>query len=211
MSDIFDISVTIATGFPVWPGDPPISLERFSRIEDGAGANVSALSMPVHCGTHMDAPFHFISGGATIEMLPLEVLIGPVQVVQIPESLWTITGEVIRAAGIRPGTERVLFKTRNSRYWASGAAEFRTDFTAVDEGGAKALVELGIRLVGIDYFSIAPYDQSVPTHKVLLGNGIVILETCDLSQVDPGVYTLYALPVKLGGADGAPVRAVLIR
>lgn len=211
MPIIYDISVTIQSGFPVWPGDPHVSLERISKIEEGANANVSFLSLSVHSGTHMDAPYHFIQGGNTIEQLPLDVLIGPVQVIQLPDSAEVITGNTVKDAGIQAGIERVLFKTRNSDFWSSPTSGFHPDFTAMDETGARVLVDMGIRLVGIDYFSIAPFNESVPTHKVLLGNGVVILETLNLSRVEPGLYTLYALPLKLGGSDGAPVRAVLIK
>ena len=210
MPKYYDISVTLMNGFPVWPGDPEFKLEQFSSIEDGAEANVSRLSMPVHAGTHMDAPYHFIQGGKTIEELPVEVLIGPAQVIQLADSVKVITRDLVRRAGIQSGIERVLFKTGNSQYWIHASGQFHPDFTAMDADGAQAIVELGIKLVGIDYFSIAPFDASVPTHTVLLMNGVVILETCNLSQVEPGLYTLAALPIKLGGCDGAPARAVLI-
>jgi len=208
MVKIHDITVTITNELPVWPGDPKVSLKRISKIEDGENANVSSLSMSTHSGTHMDAPYHFIPQGKTIEMLPLEVLIGPVQVVQVPDDVDVITRTVIQNSGIQLSVERVLFKTRNSHFWP--AADFRTDFVGIDEDGAKALVEMKLRLVGIDYLSISPYHRSRPTHEILLGNDIAVLEGCDLTQVEPGFYTLFALPTKLGGSDGAPVRAVLL-
>ncbi len=208
MGKIHDITVTITNDLPVWPGDPRVSLKRISRIEDGADANVSSVYMSVHSGTHMDAPKHFVDEGKTIDQLPLAALVGPVQVVHVPEAVKVITGEVVKSSGIQPGVERVLFKTRNSHFWPG--KEFRTDFTAVDEEGAKALVDLKLRLVGIDYLSIAPYDDSRPAHFILLKNEIAILEGCDLSRINPGFYTLFALPTKFGGADGAPVRAVLV-
>jgi arylformamidase len=210
MSKIYDISVTITEGIPVWPGDPKVVLERVSKIEDGANANVSQVSMSVHTGTHMDAPYHFIPDGYTIEAIPLETLIGPVLVVQVPDEVEVIDGGVIKHAGIELTIDRVLFKTRNSQFWPAANSEFRTDFVGINEDGARALVEIGIRLVGIDYLSIAPYHHSRPTHEVLLGNKVAVLEGCDLSQVEPGRYMLYALPTKFGGSDGAPVRAVLI-
>jgi len=210
MSKIYDISVTITDKIPVWPGDPNVVLERVSKIENGANANVSRVSMSVHTGTHMDAPYHFIPDGYTIESIPLEVLIGPVLVVRVPDEVEVIDGDVIKRAGIDTAVERVLFKTRNSQFWPALNSEFRTDFVGINEEGARALVETGVRLVGIDFLSIAPYDHSRPTHQVLLGKGIAVLEGCDLSQVGPGRYMLYALPTKFGGSDGAPVRAVLI-
>jgi arylformamidase len=211
MTKIFDISVTIHNGFPVWPGDPPVSLERISKKEEGADFNVSFLSMSVHAGTHIDAPYHFQADGRTIETLPLDILIGLTQVVQIPDQIQNITAAEIKNAGIQPGIERVLFKTHNNKFWTAPDERFQRDFVALEEDGARMLVENGIRLVGIDYFSIAPFERSGPTHEILLRNGVVILETCNLSQVDPGLYTLYALPLKLGGSDGSPARVVLIK
>lgn len=210
MAKIYDITVTISERMPVWPGDPKVHLERVSKIEDGANANVSQLSLSVHTGTHMDAPYHFIQDGYTIENIPLEVLIGPAQVVQMPDTLDVIDGQAIRAAGIGPSVERLLFKTRNSQFWPAQNSDFQTKFVGINEEGAQVLVDMGIRLVGIDYLSIAPFRKSRPTHEVLLGNKIAVLEGCDLTQVPPGMYDLYALPTKLGGSDGAPVRAVLI-
>ncbi len=208
MGRIFDITVTITNDLPVWPGDPKVTLRRISKIEEGESANVSSVSMSVHSGTHMDAPYHFVAGGKTIDALPLETLIGPAQVVLLPDEVDVITRQVILGCGIKGGIERVLFKTRNSHFWPG--KEFRTDFVGVDEGGAEALVELRLHLVGIDYLSIAPYHASGPTHKILLRSEIAILEGCDLARVKPGLYTLIALPTKFGGADGAPVRAVLV-
>ncbi len=208
MGRIFDITVTITNDLPVWPGDPKVQLQRISKIEEGESANVSSVSMSVHSGTHMDAPYHFVRQGKTIDALPLEVLIGPVQVVEVSDAVGVINRQVILGCEIKPGVERVLFKTRNSQFWPG--KEFRTDFVGVDEGAAKALVEMKVRLVGIDYLSIAPYNASRPTHEVLLSHEVVVLEGCDLSQVKAGFYTLIALPTKFGAADGAPVRAVLM-
>ncbi len=208
MGRIYDITVTITNNLPVWPGDPEVRLERISKIEEGESANVSRVSMSVHSGTHMDAPYHFVPQGKTIDVLPIEALIGPAQVVVVQDRVGVITRQVVRECGVQAGVERVLFKTRNSQFWPG--KEFRTDFVGVDEGGAEALVELKLRLVGIDYLSIAPYHESGPAHNILLRSEIAILEGCDLTQVKPGLYTLIALPTKFGGADGAPVRAVLV-
>jgi arylformamidase len=210
MTMLYDISVTITNNTPVWPGDPGVKLERVSKIEDGANANVSQITMGVHTGTHMDAPFHFLQDGYTIEAIPLEILIGPAQVVRIPDSVDVIDAQVIKSAAIQPGIERVLFKTRNSQFWPPKNSDFQTGFVGISEDGARALVDMKVRLVGIDYLSIAPYHKSRPTHEVLLGARMAVVEGCNLAQVEAGIYILYALPTKLGGSDGAPVRAVLI-
>jgi arylformamidase len=210
MAKIYDISLTVTPGLPVWPGDPPVMLQRVSKMEEGKHNNVSQLALSAHAGTHVDAPYHFIADGDTIEQLPVEVLVGPAQVVELPGDCALITADVLQQAGIADGTQRLLLKTRNSRYWAQPGLPFQTDFVAVSPDGAEYLVARGIRLIGIDYFSIAPFGDSVPTHRALLGAKLVILEGADLSQVPAGQYELYCLPLKLGGSDGAPARAILI-
>lgn len=207
---IFDVTQIMAEGMPVWPGEAAFVLQRDKKIEEGANANVSRLEMSVHTGTHVDAPFHFLSGGETVENLLLEVLIGSALVVELPESVDEITREVLETVHFTQGVERVLFKTRNSNYWKSGNNEFQEDFVGIDEGAAKLLVEMGVRLVGVDYLSVAPFKRSRPTHEVLLGAKMVIIEGLDLSGVDAGTYTLYCLPLRLKHTDGAPARVILI-
>lgn len=208
---IWDISLTISPNLPTWPGDPKAVIERVSAISDGANANVSRMDMGVHTGTHVDAPLHFIDGTSAVEAMNLEVLIGPARVVQVADDVNVIDREVLEKLDIPDGTTRVLFKTRNSKYWANHVREFQTDFVGIDESGSKYLVEKGIRLVGVDYLSVAPYKQSRPTHQVLLGANMVIVEGVDLSAVQPGEYQLICLPLKIEGSDGAPARAVLIQ
>ncbi|MHC1785205.1 MAG: cyclase family protein [Anaerolineaceae bacterium] len=208
---IFDISLTVDENLPTWPGDPAAVRRRVKKIEEGSNANVSELVMGAHTGTHVDAPYHFLPGGSTVESLSLDVLVGPVQVVELPLECNLINGDVVAGADIKPGTERVLFKTRNSTYWNKETPVFKTNFVGISKDGAETLVDMGVKFVGLDYLSIAPYKQSRPTHEVLLGAGMIILEGVDLTGVDPGWYTLYCLPLKLGGADGAPARVILIQ
>ncbi len=208
---IWDISLTISPNLPTWPGDPRAIIERVSAIASGANANVSRMDMGVHTGTHVDAPLHFIDGSSAVEAMRLDVLIGPARVVQVGDDVNVITREVLEKLDIPQGTARVLFKTRNSQYWAERIGEFQTDFVGIDESGSKYLVEKGVHLVGVDYLSVAPYKQSRPTHEVLLGAHMVIVEGLDLSEVQPGEYQLICLPLKIEGSDGAPARAVLIR
>jgi arylformamidase len=210
MMKIYDISLTITPELPVWPGDPAIVLERVSKMEEGEHNNVTRLAFGAHVGTHVDAPYHFIADGKTIEHLALEALVGPAQVVELPADIRLIGASDLERAGIETGMQRVLLKTRNSLYWGQPNLPFQKDFTAVEPGGAAYLVERGVRLVGIDYFSIAPFGDSVPTHRALLGAEMVILEGIDLSQVPAGRYQLCCLPLKLGGSDGAPARAILV-
>lgn len=207
---IHDISLTISPDLPVWPGDPPIRLERVQRMEEGANANVTHASLGVHVGTHVDAPYHFLGRDAdTVDRLPLDALIGPALVVSLPE-VRRITADVLEQIDLPAGESRLLFKTWNSTLWARGETSFKEDFVALGADAAKWLVARNVQLVGVDYLSVAPFHESVPTHRTLLSAGVVIIEGLDLSGVEPGDYTLCCLPLKIQGSDGAPARAVLI-
>jgi arylformamidase len=208
---IFDITLPISPAMPVWPGDPPVVLEQVSSMDAGAHDNVSRLECGVHTGTHVDAPHHFLNDRRTVDLLSLDVLTGPAQVVQIPEDVNLITANILEKVAIPSGTSRLLLKTRNSRLWERGEEEFIEDFVGISVDGAEWLARTGVKLIGIDYLSIAPFKLSLPTHQALLKPGIVILEGLDLSAVSPGIYNLYCLPLKLVGSDGAPARAILIR
>lgn len=207
---IYDISLTIAPAMPVWPGDPRVELEQVSSMDAGEHDNVSRLSASVHTGTHVDAPHHFLNDGRTVDLLPLEVLTGRCYVVQLPDDVEAITAEALDGMSLPADAARLLFGTRNSHLWARGITEFQEDFVAVTEDGAQWLVDHGIKLAGVDYLSVAPFGESVPTHTVLLKAGVVIVEGLNLSAVPRGFYDLYCLPLKLQGSDGAPARAILI-
>lgn len=208
--EIFDISISITPDMPVWPGDQRVSITRMSSIENGDNANVSHLYLGAHTGTHVDAPIHFLTNGAPLEEIPLQHFIGDVQVIEILD-VDLITAEVLKTRIVNVDSSRVLFKTKNSKIWEEGSDKFHRDFVALSQGAAQYLVEKHIQLVGIDYLSIAPFKNSGPTHKTLLGAGIVILEGIDLSGVEPGDYKLFCLPLKIIGVDGAPARVILIR
>ncbi|MBN1668150.1 MAG: cyclase family protein [Anaerolineales bacterium] len=206
---IYDISVPISPTMPVWPGDPAVVIERVSQIEAGDNANVSRLALSAHTGTHVDAPYHFLAKGVTLEQIPLDLFVGPADVIELP-AVEMITAAELAQAIIPAGSQRVLFKTRNSAIWARGVQEFQTDFVALEQDAAQYLVDRGVKLVGIDYLSVAPFKNSRPTHEVLLQAGVVILEGVNLSEVLPGRYQLYCLPLKLQAVDGAPARAILV-
>ena len=208
---IFDISLPISPELPVWPGDPAIELERVESMDEGAHANVSKLSASVHIGTHVDAPHHFLNDGRTVEQLPLDVLTGPCYVVQLPDGVEAITEDALEGMSLPANIKRILFGTSNSRFWSRAETTFQEDFVAVTEDGAAWLVQHGIRLVGVDYLSVAPFGDSAPTHRRLLEAGVVVVEGLDLSAVPRGFYELYCLPLKLRGSDGAPARAILVQ
>ncbi|MBA3073593.1 MAG: cyclase family protein [Anaerolineae bacterium] len=208
---IFDVSLTIREGMAVWPGENPVVLNRRTKIEEGAHANVSFLSLGAHTGTHVDAPFHFIADGSKVDEMPLEVLIGPAQVVEVPDVVKVINAEVLAGLKIADEPKRILFKTSNSHYWDLDTDEFQTGFVGIDLSASEELVKRGMILVGIDYLSASPYKISKPTHDELLGAQMIIIEGLDLRKVQAGFYTLYCLPLKLHGADGAPARVILIQ
>ncbi|MFQ5941931.1 MAG: cyclase family protein [Anaerolineales bacterium] len=206
---MYDISVGVTPDIPVWPGDPPVKLERIRSIEAGEEANVSQLRSGVHVGTHIDAPLHFVEGGRSVDAIPLNSLIGRAYVVDLRKAD-LLDADTMDSARIPPRTRRLLFKTRNSQHWANGESKFQRDYVAVDATGAEWLVKKGVKLVGVDYLSVAPFRAAAETHRILLEAGIVVVEGLNLSKVSKGRYTLYCLPIKLMGSDGAPARAILV-
>lgn len=204
-----DISLSISEALIVWPGDPPPHITHSAHLDRGDPYTVSRLDISTHTGTHVDAPAHCIPGGLAVDTLDLNVLVGPAQVVQALEAD-TLSAAVLEGLAIPPGTERLLLRTRNSERWARGERELATDFVALTEDGARWLVARGVRLVGVDYLSVGPFDDPLPAHHVLLGAGVVAVEGLNLSGVAPGLYQLVCLPLKIAGGDGAPARAILI-
>lgn len=208
--NLIDITLTLSEKLPTWPGDPTIKLNKISRIQDGADANVTAMSMAVHAGTHVDAPHHFIDDGSSTEDIPLDLMVGPATVIDLP-GRGTITRKDLEQAAIPAYSTRLLLKTPNSKYWEERDYQFKKDFIALGADAAEYLVERGTTLVGVDYLSVAPFDDPVPTHQTLLKAGILIIESLNLSQVDAGDYSLLCLPLKIAGSDGAPARVLLMR
>ena len=205
---IHDISLLVYPAMLVWPGDRQPRFPREGDLADGDEATVSAITFSAHTGTHTDAPNHFLAGAPGVDSLDLNVLIGPAVVVDTGDAA-AITADVLAGLSIPPGCTRVLFRTANSRTGALGKP-FREDYVGLTLDGAGWLVESGVRLIGMDYLSVGSAAENVATHKLLLGAGVVLLETLDLSAIRPGAYQLIALPLKLAGLDGAPARAVLL-
>jgi arylformamidase len=195
----------------VWPGDPQVVLERYRQQSKGDASNDSRLACSVHCGTHIDAPAHFIDKGTTIEQLSLDSLVGSATVVEFPE-IDRITPDLLETQQIDAQTDRLLLKTKNSELWADPEHEFYPDFVAVSPESARWIVNRGIKLVGIDYLSIQMFNDAEPlTHRILLEAGVIILEGLNLQDVKAGTYQLICLPLKLAGSEGAPARAILIQ
>ena len=208
---IIDVTIPLSNKTPVWEGDEEVSITRNALISEGADFNESKLELGVHTGTHIDAPFHVFSDGNTVDKIPMGHLIGKAQVVRIADDVERISRDVLQHANIEKGIKHLLFKTRNSLYWKDKKPRFQTDFSALDASAAEFLVSQGVKLAGIDWFSISPMDDLMTPHVILLRAGIVIVENLNLSDVKPGLYDLYCLPLKLVGTDGAPARVILIQ
>jgi len=203
----YDLTIPIKNQMVVYEGDPPVSISSFSSIKKGDPYNLLNIQISSHTGTHIDAPFHFFQNGQSVENISLETLIGTVRVVLVRNEK-IITKQVLQKIDFN-GAKRVLFKTDHS-FLRDRYSRFRSDYVHLDLDAAGYLVEKGIKLVGIDSFSVESYDRKDHLcHKVLLGAGVIILEMLDLKRVNPGVYELICLPLKIAEGDGAPVRAVL--
>jgi arylformamidase len=206
---LVDVSVALRPGLPTYPGNPDFELQPVKRIADGASSNNSRLVMGTHSGTHVDAPRHFFDDRPGVDALALDILIGRARVIDLPHR-GGITAEHLAAAGLTEDL-RVLLKTPNSALWNS-ADGFHEDYTYVTESAARFLVAQGVKLVGVDYLSVEQFHKAgAPAHHVLLGNGVVIIEGLNLSDVEAERYEMYCLPLRIVGADGAPARVVLKR
>jgi arylformamidase len=205
---LLDVSLPLDARLPIWPSNPAFDLTPVKQIAAGGSSNVSRLTLGTHTGTHIDAPRHMIEGAPTLDQLPLDALIGPARVVAV-ETDRAIEARHVDGDALQ-GSTRILFKTKNSTFW--GDPTFRSDFVFLSEAAARALVDAGVRLVGIDYLSIEEYRKpGAPAHKTLLSAGVVIVEGLDLSSAEPGPYDVYCLPLRVAGADGAPARVLLRR
>jgi len=208
---VHDVTLTLRPGMPTWPGEDGPRVEPLKRMARGDSSNVSVVTFGDHTGTHVDPPVHFLEGGATIDQLPLEPLVGRCRVVGYGDDDH-ISGHWLDGAGIGMGTERVLFKTRNSERWRDPTAPFDKEFIALDETAAHWLVRAGVKLVGVDYLSVEPFGSGKlghPVHVALLRAGVVIVEGLDLHDVAPGDYELFCGPLKIAGGTGSPARVLL--
>ena len=206
-SRVIDISVPNGPTQHVYPGDPPPRVEQAKAIRAGDVCNVSLLTMGSHTGTHVDAPYHFIDGGARLGEVALERMVGEALVVDL-RGRAAVDAAALESAALRTG-DILLCRTDNSWRWEK--AEFQRDFVYLTLDAADLLVERGIRAVGIDYLSIEQFGSSdFPVHHRLLGAGVFVIEGLDLRAVEPGRYTLVCLPLKFPDLDGAPARAVLL-
>ena len=171
------------------------------------GVHQSSLLLNSHTGTHIDAPCHFVQGGATLDQVPLHTYVGPCQVLDVTAIDGHITDQVLESKNIESGMI-ILFKTKNSLKEATDL--FDPNFVCIQESAARFLVEKKIKAVGLDYPGLEHSQVGHPTHDLFLKNNIGVIEGLRLGHVEPKKYFLCCLPLALQGTDGAPARAVLV-
>jgi arylformamidase len=194
---------------PVYAGDAPMKFDFLKDMRKDDGFTLSVYSLGAHSGTHIDAPMHFIRDGAPIDRVPLEPLIGPARIIDIPDSVQSINAAELGKHDWK-GVERVIFRTRSSLHGWMHSPTFHRDFAYVAPDAAQQLADAGVKLVGVDYISAEQFGAPAPlTHQTLLGKGIPIVEGLQLDNIRAGDYDLIVLPMKVGGHEGAPARAIL--
>jgi arylformamidase len=209
MASWIDISVRLEASMPIWPDSAGFHLTASRSFAAGDEVNVSRIDMDVHCGTHVEAPRHFIDGGDPLEALPLDVFIGPARVVHLLDAPAIGAAELETASVPAAGVARLLIRTRNSEMWANSAVGFDRAYVGLTLGGAQWIADHGIRLIGMDYLSVQRFGDDPETHRVLMRAGVTILEGIDLTGVEPGDYQLICQPIRIGDAEAAPARALL--
>jgi arylformamidase len=207
MNRLIDVTWPVASSMTVYRHNPRPRLRALREMPRDS-ANLSVLTLGLHTGTHVDAPRHFLRRGADIAAADLSRFAGPCAVVGLTAVRERIEADDLARAGVPSGVI-VLLQTRNSGL--PDDAPFKPDFVFLARSGAAWLRRRGARAVGTDYPGIERDQPGHPTHKLLLGAGIPIIEGLRLRGVRPGRYTFVALPLPIGGAEASPVRAVLIR
>ncbi|MFT6398061.1 MAG: arylformamidase [Bradymonadia bacterium] len=201
-----DISVPVAPGLtPIWPEAPDIVFERRLDLDAGDAVTDTTISLSVHTGTHIDAPSHFLRGGATVDAIPPARLIGACHVADL-RGVLEVSAAALDAASVPAGTRRLLLLTDNSARWSS---KFELDFVGLTPDASRWVVARGIEVLGVDYLSVQPFTGSNAVHEVLLKADVVILEGIDLTDVSDGAYEMICLPLALVGTEGAPARAMI--
>ncbi len=203
---IYDVTIPIKEGMVVWPSDDPVRIRRVKSMAQGDRLNQSRIEMSAHTGTHIDAPVHFIDGMRGVDSISPSLLVGSVIVTEITGRK-KIDAASLEEARIPEGVARVILKTDNVDL--AGKDYFEEDFAHLTADGAKYLVKHGIKLLGFDYYSVAEFGKGDEVHRILLSEGIVVIEGLDLRGVPVGMYRLMALPLKIAGGDGAPARVLL--
>jgi len=201
---LIDISRPIYSGMPVWPGDTDANFDIVATIAGGAVVNIGALKISIHTGTHVDAPWHYADSGETIDRVAPDAYVGPARVIDA-RGCKSIGRDLFDRIDLSP-TPRVLFRTDA---WTNPNV-FPRDWPVMEDGLPEWLATQGVRLVGLDIPSVDKLDsKTLPIHLACFRANLLILESTDLRNAKPGTYELIALPLRVRGGDGSPVRAVL--
>ena len=207
--EIYDISAPLNM-VPAYPGDRPYFREWMARLDEGNGYSLSTLALSSHAGTHLDFPSHLLKSGKTQEQYSLKRFIIPAEVISVPGE-GPILPSSLLGCKIDKG-QALLFKTGNSKKHLMHQAAFSEEFVYLSLDVAHRCVAGEVSLVGIDYLSVDKYgDDSLPVHRILLENDVLILEGVDLAAVPCGRYSLICLPLSIKDVEASPVRAVLVR
>lgn len=203
---IIDITRTLTSETAVWPGDRPFELRDSLRLEDGDSVNLTSLHLSAHTATHVDAPYHFAQDGPTMEAMAPDIYWGPAQVVTVSRQAGPLQPEDFAGVNLSLAP-RLLVHSRSS---ALPQTVFPEAFVYPSPALAEFLGQAGIMLFGSDAPSMDAQDsKTLEGHHALRAQGIAILEWLDLSHAPDGLYELVALPLKIAGGDGSPVRAAL--
>lgn len=199
---LFDVSPRLSSETPVWPGDQALIVNWTQHVSSGHFSNLSAITLTPHLGAHVDAPLHLFDGQPDVGAMDLRSFIGPATVVDLRGTREVTASKL---AGIQLAeVERLLLRTR------SESGGFSHDFPHLTPEAAELLARSGLLLLGIDTPSVdAAHDDGLPVHRRLLEAGVAILEGLELDEIEPGLYELIALPLRLSGVEASPVRAVL--
>ena len=199
-----DVTIPMYAGMTVWPGDPPFEFSALKRMAQGDSSNTSRVAFCTHTGTHVDAPWHFEETAERVDEMDASLFFGEALLVEVADANVVTDADL----GEGPLPPRLLIRTRNSRFPVD--APFQEAYVALDGDAAQRLVDEGVRLVGVDYLSVAPFKQEGQvTHRTLLSNRVLVVEGLRLNDFPAGVYQFTVLPLPIIGADGAPCRAFI--
>lgn len=198
-----DITMPLHKNMPVWPGDTPFQYQLMATLEQD-GANVGDITMSLHAGTHIDAPFHYDDFGKSIDVLPIELFIGPSLIVELLDVKQIQLQHVARL--MLDGIERIFFKTKQHY----DLYRFDPDFTTIHPEVVHFLAEKGVKVVGTDAPSVdAVNDSTLQAHHAFRKERLYIIENLYLKDIKAGMYEFFGVPLAIQGGDASPIRAVV--
>lgn len=206
---VYDLTETITTETTVYPGDPSFEKEQVCTIGHDCHFGLSKMSMSNHMGTHIDFPAHVVEGGKTSNDYSIDQLINDGLIIEVPNHFSSISAKFIRQQTIFPDAF-VFFKTQNSNIKKTG--QYRDDYVFIEPSAAQALLEKKVKVVGVDYLSIdGPEEETLPVHKLLLSNEVLIVEGLNLKGIEPGQCKIHIAPLKIDNMDGLPARVTAFK